>query len=52
MNNKKQMKKITTQYLPKTYVGPSTISFAYLAHIVGHNTQYHVRAGRAAIAAI
>ena len=52
MNNKKQMKKITTQYFPKTYVGPSTISFAYLAHIVGHNTQYHVTARRAEIAAI
>jgi hypothetical protein len=46
------MKEVTTQYFTKTYIGPSTISFPYLAHIVGHNTQYHVTAGRAAIADI
>lgn len=50
--NKKQMKKITTHYFPKMYTGPSTISFAYLAHIVGHNTQYRVTVGREAIAVI
>ena len=51
MNNKEQMK-ITTQYFPKTYIDPTTVSFAYLAHTVGHNTQYHVTAGKGAIATI
>ena len=52
MNNMKQIKKTTTQYFRKTNIDPSTISFAYLAHIVGHNTQYHMTACRAEITVI